>query len=890
MTATREDERPDPDALLARVQAEERTRARLKIFFGFAPGVGKTFSMLAAARRLKAQGVEVVVGLIEAHGRTETAALADGLETIPRRALTYRGRALEEFDLEKALKRKPKVLLLDELAHTNVAGSRHARRWQDVLELLDAGIEVHTTLNVQHIESLNDVVAQITHIQVRETVPDSILERADEIELVDVSPEELLKRLAEGKVYVPEQAQRATEHFFRRGNLLALRELALRRTAERVDADVLAYRKQHEIEATWPSSERIVVCVGPAPASARLVRASRRLAAGLRAPWHALWVENPMKPLGQADQERLDQHLKLTTALGGEVVRLSATRVSAAVLEWARSHNVTRIILGKPTHSRLKDRLKGSLVDEIVRGSGDIDVQVISGDPESPGPRAEQPATPRSPWAFYGLSALAVAITTGIGLPAHRLLHLPDPEMLYLVTIMVVAAAFGRGPALLASALSVAAYDFFFVPPYLTFAVHDSRFVLTFAVMFGVGVVISALASRLRGQELDARAREQEARALFSLTRELAQGTTPDELAAVTARHCAEAMGHGAVVVLLPREGRLEPRAAWPSPASLPPHDVGVAEWVLEHDREAGRGTDTLSGSGAFCVPLGAGLGVVAFTGKSDVPLEQRALLQGFTRQAAVAFERLRLAEEARTAALRARTEEMRSALLSTVSHDLRTPLAVVTGAATALRDDASLGESTRSSLVETICDEAERLERLVRNLLDMTRVQAGALKVKREWVPLEEIIGSARARLARQLSDRPVHVSLPQTLSLVAVDPLLLEQVLLNLFDNAVKYTPPGSPIDLMVREGPSGIELEVCDRGPGIDPAEGERLFEKFYRGARSSGSGAGLGLAVSRGIIEAHGGRIAAFNREGGGARFVVTLPREGSPPLVPEEEAS
>jgi two-component system sensor histidine kinase KdpD len=888
MTPTR-DERPDPDALLARVQAEERTRARLKVFFGFAPGVGKTFSMLEAARRLQAQGVDVVVGLIEAHGRAETAALVDGLEVLPRRTLHYRGRLLEEFDLERALSRRPTVLLLDELAHTNVAGSRHARRWQDVLELLDAGIEVHTTLNVQHVESLNDVVEQITHVQVRETVPDSILERADEIELVDLPPEELLKRLAEGKVYLPEQARHASEHFFRRGNLLALRELALRRTAERVDADVLAYRQQHEIEATWPSSERIVVCVGPAPASARLVRASRRLAAGLRAPWHAVWVENPVRPLGKLDQERLDSHLKLTAALGGEVVRLSGTGVSQAVLDWARAHNVTRIILGKPTHSRLKDRLRGSLLDEIVRGSGDIDVQVISGDPESPGSRSEAAPAARSPWAFYGLSILAVAFTTGLGVPAHRFLHLPDPEMLYLVTIMAVAAAFGRGPALLASALSVGAYDFFFVPPYLTFAVHDTRFVLTFAVMFGVGVAISALASRLRGQELDAREREQEARALFSLTRALAEGATVDELARVTVRHCAEVMGLGTVVVLLPREGRLEPRASWPTGASLPPHDVGVAEWVLEHDREAGLGTDTLSGAGAFCVPLGAGLGVVAFSGR-DVPLEQRSLLQGFTRQAAVAFERLRLAEEARSAALRARTEEMRSALLSTVSHDLRTPLAVVTGAATTLRDDASIDPATRGSLVETICDEAERLERIVRNLLDMTRVQAGALQVKREWVPLEEIIGSARARLARQLGTRPLVVSLPPTMTLVAVDPLLFEQVLLNLLDNALKYTPAGSPIDLLVREVDGGLELEVADRGAGIDPTEGERVFEKFYRGARSGGSGAGLGLAVSRGIVEAHGGRIAAYNRAGGGARFVVSLPVAEAPPQVPPEEAA
>jgi two-component system sensor histidine kinase KdpD len=522
----------------------------------------------------------------------------------------------------------------------------------------------------------------------------------------------------------------------------------------------------------------------------------------------------------------------------------------------------------------------------LVRGSGDIDVHVISGD-DADFPRVAPPVRPTARWA-WAASAGTVALTTLLGTLMTRLFGLPDPEMLFLVAIMSVAAALGRGPALLASGLSVAAYDFFFVPPYLTFAVHDSRFFLTFAMMFGVGVVISALTGRLRQQQLDAREREQRTSSLFALSRELAAGGSVNELSAITARHCATAMGQGAVVVLSPVEGgALRPAAAWPAGAVLDPADQGVAAWVLEHGREAGVGTDTLSGARSLCLPLGRGLGVVAFTGVTGVDHEDRAVCEAFTRQAAVAFERFRLSEEARVAALRARTEELRSALLSTVSHDLRTPLAVVTGAATTLRDNASLDAPTRSALIDTICDEAERLERLVRNLLDMTRVQAGALSVKREWVPAEEVIGSARARLQRQLAGREVKVSLDSAMPLLSGDPLLLEQVVLNLLENAGKYSPAGSPIDVVVREGAGFIELEVADRGPGFDAKDAERLFEKFYRGTRTV-AGAGLGLAVCRGIVEAHGGVITAQLREGGGARFVVSLPVTGTPPALPEEE--
>ncbi|MGV3621807.1 MAG: DUF4118 domain-containing protein [Archangium sp.] len=882
------DGRPDPDALLQRVTADERRRTQLKVFFGFAPGVGKTFAMLESAHRLKAQGVDVAVGIVETHGRSETAALLDGLEVLPRRSIEYRGKTLGEFDLERALTREPKVLLLDELAHTNVEGSRHARRWQDVLELLDAGIEVHTTLNVQHVESLNDVVAQITRIQVRETVPDAILERADAIELVDLPPDELLKRLSDGKVYLADQAQRAGDHFFRRGNLLALRELALRRTAERVDKDVQAYRTLHEIQTTWPAGERVLVCVGPAPASARLIRAARRIAAGLRAPWFAACVASPLRPLNAQDTRTLESHLELVELLGGEVVRLEGPSVADELLTWARAHNVTRIVLGKPTHTWWRDRVRGSLLDAVVRGSGDIDVLVISGDEEAEAHRgSSSPSAPTPLRNWFGAGA-AVAVTAAAAFVLHRTFAIPDPEMLFLAAIMISAASFGRGPSLLAATLSVAAYNFFFVPPYFTFAVTDTRYVLTFALMFGVGVVISTLTSRLRAQEFAARSREVDTRALLALTRDLGPASTAENVAALLARHVVDVRG-GAAMVLLPDNGRVVPVAAFPANTTIAPSELGVAEWTHEHQREAGLGTGTLAGSTVRAIHIGNNSGVLLWRPSATEPDNARgSLVDAFARQAGLALDRLRFSEAARVAALKARTEELRSSLLSTVSHDLRTPLAVVTGAATTLRDDQSLDASTRQQLLDTICDEAERLERLVRNLLDMTRVQAGALQVKKEWVPVDELIGSARTRLSAQLAGREVHVA-NSDVEFLQVDPVLFEQVLLNLLDNAAKYTPERSPIDLAVIRAHGGARVLVGDRGPGVEPQEAERLFDKFYRGTQRAIPGAGLGLAIVRGIVEAHGGRIHVEPRDGGGARFIIDLPLDGTPPEVPEESA-
>ncbi len=889
--------RPDPDELLRRVQREQsrERRGKLRVFFGFAPGVGKTFRMLQVARELvSTQRADVVVGVVETHKRYDTASLVLGLELLARRSIEHRGQRIEEFDLDAALARKPQVLLVDELAHSNAPGSRHPKRWQDVEELLDAGVDVFTTLNVQHVESLNDVVAQITQVRVRETVPDAVLDGADSVELVDISPEELLERLAEGKVYLGEQAQRAADNFFRRGNLLALRELALRRTAQRVDDDVLEYRAQHGVSATWPSGERILVAVGPAPSSDRLIRASARMAAGLRCPWIAAYVDASTVSSG-ADRERLEAHLRLAESLGATVARLSGASVAAALLSYARKHNVTRIVLGKPTHPWLSDRLRGSMLDAVVRGSGAIDVHVIRGDEEtSKDAQRSRASEERAPVKSYALATLVVAATLGIALALRAALRLPDPEMLFLLAVMLCAVWLGRGPSLLAAALGVGCYDFFFVPPYFTFSVTDRRYVLTFAMMFGIGFLLSELAARLRRQEREATAREERTNALYALTRELAAAHDEGAVTAAATRHAA-VLFDAAAMVLLPdvnATGALRVVAATPSHASLADKEEGVARWAFDHRALAGHGTDTLPGARSLCAPLraqGLALGVLALAPSAPAPLraEQRALLDVFTGQVAAALDRVRLAELARAAVLKAETEEMRSSLLSTVSHDLRTPLATITGAATTLRDEPELSANTRDELVESICDEADRLARLVGNLLDMTRLESGAVALKRDWIPLDEVVGSALGRLEAKIGTRPVSVRLGEEIRWVFIDPVLFEQVLINLVDNALKYTLAGTLIELVASGDRSSVTLEVIDHGPGIREGDELRVFEKFYRGAAGDALGAGLGLAICRAIVLAHGGAIDARNAPDGGAIFRVRLPVVGEPPSLTSE---
>ncbi|HEX7841627.1 MAG TPA: sensor histidine kinase KdpD, partial [Kofleriaceae bacterium] len=874
------DDRPDPDALLASVKAEETraVRARLKIFFGAAPGVGKTYAMLQEARRARDDGEDVVIGVVETHGRPETEELAAGLPIIPRRTIEHRGVRLTELDLDAALARRPARILIDELAHTNAPGEKHVKRWQDVLELLDAGIEVHTTVNVQHIESLSDVIQQITGVRVRETVPDVVIERADEIELVDISPDELLERLAEGKVYVPEQAQRAVQNFFQKGNLLALRELALRRTAERVDAEVIAYRKQHGISSMWPTADRILVCVGPSPGSERLIRATKRIAEGLHATWAAAHVEVlGAPPLGERDRDRVEAHLRLAEALGGEVVRLAGRTVADVLLEHARQTNVTRIVAGKPTHARWRDLLRGSLLDALIRGSGAIEVHVIAPiDEGRPPPPSVIPRLRPSAWS-YGWAVLAIAVVTALGVALADYVTIAEITMGYLIAITLASLA-GRGPSLVAASLAVAAFDFCFVPPKYTFAVSDLRYLMTFAVMFAAGIAISTLTTRLRGQERDALIRERHTAALLAFTRDIAAAVSPADVAAVTALHLESSFPVSASV-LVPDP---EDPGALVAVAGLMPlaaQELGVVRWTFEHKRAAGRGTDTLPGARILAVPLVSGddaVGVIAVQARQDPRRGGGAavpLIEAIARQAGLALGRVKFAEQAREATLRARTEEMRNTLLSAVSHDLRTPLAVITGAATTLRDDGDrLSRAARRELSSQIVDDARRLERVLGNLLQLTRVESG-LVPNRELIPVEELVGGALTRMESALGSCKVELDIPSDL-VVPVDPVLFEQVLINLIDNALKHGAP--PIELRAHKDGAMLVLDVLDHGHGVPAELGATLFDKFVRA--STAPGAGLGLAVVRAIVEAHGGRASVENVPGSGARFRVELPAE------------
>ncbi len=893
-----EERRPSPDQLLDQVRREEERKreGQLKIFFGAAPGVGKTYAMLEAARQKRAEGVDIVVGLVETHGRRETEALLEGLEVLPRRDVEYRGRALREFDLDAALRRKPAIILVDELAHTNAANSRHKKRWKDIYELLGAGISVYTTVNVQHLESLNDVVSQITGINVRETVPDFLLDRADEIELIDLPPDDLLQRLREGKVYMPEQAAAAIENFFRKGNLIALRELALRRTADRVDEQMQVYRQDKGIKDIWPAGERILVCVGHNPRSIRLIHAARRLAAGLRAEWIAVHVEAPSRVRSsESDIKQLGDHMRLAESLGAESVMLSGQRMSEEILTYARNRNVTRIIIGKPTHARWKDKLFGSPLDEIVRGSGDIDVYVISGDVTAPHlhlPSKRAPRTGRKrEWLW---SILTVSLCTGIAKLMFPYFERLDLAMVYLLGVVFTASRTSTWPSLFAAILSIAAFDFFFIPPYYSFAVSDVRYFFTFIVMFIVSFVISRLTLRVRDQAEAARLREGRTAALYNLSRDLVRERGAKRLSEIAMKHISEMFDSQVVVLITDDQNRLTPVTNGAFAFTPDQQELSVAQWVYEHRQAAGLGSDTLPGAKALYLPLVASAGAIGVVGilpktaTDGFEPEQFHYLEAFANQTAIAIERSFLGEAAQRALLKAETESLRNTLLSSISHDLRTPLSAITGAATTLlQRDVLIDTESRLDLVKTIQEEAERLNLVIKNVLDMTRLESGAIKLNKEWQSLEEIVGVVLNRLGDRLKDHPITVKLPGNLPLIPFDGLLIEQVLVNLFDNAIKYTPKGTPLELAASESFYTVTVSLADRGPGIPPGEEERIFEKFVSG-RATGGGVGLGLAICRTIINAHGGKIWAENRPDGGAVFRFTLSSAGLPPPPKREE--
>lgn len=869
------------------MERKER-RGKLTVFFGAAPGVGKTFAMLQeAAFERDVENRDVVVGVVETHGRFETTTLLAGFERLPERS--------GELDLDAALERRPGLLLVDQLAHQNAEGSRHPKRWQDVQELIEAGIDVMTTLDVQHVESLNDIVARITGVVVSETVPDSVLDGADEIKLIDLPPEELLERLREGKVYVPAEAERAMESFFRKGNLIALRELALRTTAERVDADMQAWRLAQGIEKSWGIRERILVCISPSPYSAALLRAGRRIAARLHAEWFAVNVETPAtQHLPETELARVTQHLRLAESLGAETVTLRGQSAAEELLAFAREHGITKIVVGKQRALRWRDRFKPSFVDELIVGSGDVDVYVTSGEPEKEGgldhvSPASAPGHGRGAVREYLMAAVVVSCATAVAFALFGREALADVVMIHLLGIVLVSMRSSFRAALASAVLSLLAINFFFVPPYLTFSVQDLRHVVTFAVMLLVAVVIAGLTQRVKSQAELAEKSERRTAVLYALSRDLGESIDEGDQARIACRQLEDVFDAKVAVfssALGGEPGLLHASSGFEVPAK----DAGAVGWVASHGKDAGRGTDNLPAAAGLYVPLVAAggdvLGVLGVSPRNPDRFsdpEQRRLVQGLALQIASAMERARLAGETQKARVRMETEQLRSTLLSSVSHDLRTPLAVMKGAASSIvDDDAALTPETRKDLAQTFLEETERLERLVANLLDMTRLESGAVRVKKEWQPVEEIVGGALARTERQLVGRPVEVLVPSDL-LVPCDGALLEQALVNLLENAAKHTPPGTAVEIEAARAGSELVLSVADHGPGLAPGDERHIFEKFHRSpAERSTPGFGLGLAICRAIALVHGGRIQAQNGEHGGARFELGLPIEGQPP--------
>ena len=898
------DIRPSPEALLE--QSDQESRGRLKVFLGAAPGVGKTYEMLNQGRQRRLEGIDVVIGVVETHGRIETDRLAKGFEVIPKRRLSYKGRVLAEMDLDAILQRRPKLVLVDELAHTNAPGSRHPKRYLDVQEILEAGIDVYTTLNVQHLESLNDVVARITRIRVRETLPDSMLDRADDVELVDLTPEDLIQRLKEGKVYVPEQAERAVRNYFMPGNLTALRELALRRTAQRVDEQMVNYMRAHAIQGPWEASERVLVSVSARPGAAALVRYGRRLADRLRASWSAIYVEtSEAQRLSEAERDRVADALRVAERLGGEAVTIPASNVAEGVVDHAHSNNFTHIVVATSQQPRWLEIFRPSAAHEIIRRAGDLSIHVVP-EERTRKAKAEKPdrIEPRAPQAaqwnaepFIG-SVGMVAVALVIGLFLQQSLAVSNIALVFLTAVLVSAITYGLWPSLFACFVSVLAYNFFFLPPLYTFTISDRENVVALFFFALVAAIASNLTARVRAQAVSARERATVTENLYLFSRKLAGVIALDDLLWATAYQIAM-MLKVRVVLLLPEGDSVSVRAGYPPEDTLDEGDLAAAKWAWEHSRAAGRGADTLPGAKRLFLPMRTGrgpIGIIGLDNDRQGPIlspDQRRLLDALSDQAALAVERINLMEDIDRAKLTAETERLRSALLTSISHDLRTPLASILGSATSLRAYRKhLDDAAQDELIATIQDELERLNRFINNLLDMTRLESGAIVAHAEATDLADVIGSALRRAAKVLTFHSVKVEMKPDLPMPRLDAVLLEQVMFNLLDNAAKYAPAHSEVGVKAYADGAVIRIEVRDEGEGIPPDDLERIFDKFYRvhAADRRRAGTGLGLAICRGFVEAMGGTITAGNRDDrSGAVFTVTLPVEASRD-VPQEKVA
>ena len=887
------EKRPSPDALLEAARRENAQVGRLKIFVGAAPGVGKTYEMLQSAHAKLKAGVDVVVGVVETHGRAETEALLRGLEIIPRKRIDYRGQFIEEMDLDAIIARHPSLVLVDELAHTNAAGSRHPKRYLDVEELLSRGIDVYTAVNIQHVESLNDVVAQITHVRVRETVPDKIFERADAIELIDLTPDDLIQRLKEGKVYVPKQAERALEHYFSPGNLTALRELALRRTAERVDEQLLTHMQANAIAGPWAAGERILVCVSEDPRAAGLVRHTKRLADRVHAPWTAISIETRRSlQLTDAERDRLADTLRLAEALGGEAITIPGVerRIADDVIKFAQGNNVTQIIVGKSARSRLFEIMRGSVVHDLVRRAGNITINVIAGEDLPAGPAlVNSVQTAARSETFTPRPYLMALLIVAIGLGAAELIQpwfgIENVNLVLLTAVVGVAVRYGLWPSLLATVAASLVYNFFFLPPIYTFTITDPINVAAFLLFMVIAILVSNVAARVRTQADTAIGRIRMTEQLYAFSRKLAGTATLDDVLWASAYQTA-LMLKVRVVLLLPEQGVLTVKAGYPPEDELDQADLAAANWAWSNDRVAGRGSDTLPGAKRLFLPMRTGrgsIGVIGIDNDRTGPLltpDQRRLLDALVDQGALAIERVLLVEDMDRVKRTMESERLRSALLTSISHDLKTPLASVLGAASTMRDLASgLSEQEKHDLLATVIDESERLNRFIANLLDMTKLESGAVVPNLALHDVGEVVGSALRRATKILAQHRIALDFAAELPMLQIDAVLFEQVLFNLLDNAAKYSHAGTAITMRSYRDGSQFVLEVADEGEGIPEGEVESVFDKFYRVQKSDHvrPGTGLGLAISRGFIEAMRGRIFASNRrDRSGAVLTIRLP--------------
>ncbi len=895
--------RPDPDALIERLREDEARAARgkLRIYFGSSAGVGKTWAMLAAARAAQAAGVEVLAGVVETHGRTDTQAQLQGLEVLPRQPFGTGQTALTEFDLDGAIARRPQLVLVDELAHSNLPGARHPKRWQDVEELLANGIDVWTTLNVQHLESLNDVVGGITGIRVQETLPDTFFDRADEVVLVDTPADELLARLKAGKVYGAAQAERAAANFFRKGNLMALRELALRRTADRVEDDVQAYRVERSIGRVWKTEAGVLCCIGPGDGGEHIVRSAALLAQQLAVSWHAIYVETPaLQRLANDRRERILSAVKLAEDLGATTAVVPGTGVAAAVVAHARAHNLSKIVMGHNQASMW--RPSGSLAQQLGRLAPDVDLIEIGAAtkadraPRSSG-RGASERMGRATWKPIGyvVALVACVAITAVAHPLGAVLDAPNIVMLFMLAVLGVALRYGRGPAALASVVNVLAFDFFFVPPRLSFGVADVQYLLTFGVMLAVGLIVGQLTAGLRFQARIATHRERRSHALFEVARDLSSVLGTEQVVAAAGEAVAREFRGRARLFVLDGDDRLV-LASVESDSESAGLDLGTARWAFDHAQAAGLGTDTLAGSAWLYLPLKAPMrtrGVLALRPEEPrllrVP-EQRRQLETFAALAAIALERVHYVEVAQQATLQMESERLRNSLLAALSHDLRTPLAGLVGLAGSLRLTRPALSDEQDEIAQSLQAEAMRLSTQVNNLLDMARIESGSVRLRREWHSIEEIVGSAVRAMARATAPRRVASDLPVDLPLVECDAVLIERVLVNLLENAAKYTPASAHVTVSARVDGAVLRVTVADDGNGIKPGQETAIFEKFARGAReSSVAGVGLGLAICKAIVEAHGGTIAVANGADGGAAFTFVLPL-GTAPTVEAESAA